>query len=165
MHSLGDIMLAAIPPLNLRIVADSSKPRLVDAAGKVRFTVGEFQIYCGDKQVIDERERNYAFYFMLYSDWDVKPEKAVTEGNQLVAFAFNAEPVEPAEDQGFQMLGSISGMISRQFNLLTSHEGTVERLSPTIDSNALGIVVPEDYESDVLPLWRFTLHPKFDNKT
>lgn len=97
---------------------------------------------------------------MLYGRWNVDEAEAEIADNQLVAIRYAAEPEEPHPGQGFEFLGSMSEMISRNFLALTSSdEGSVERFSPKSESISLSLMIPEDYKGTALPLWRFTLQP------
>jgi hypothetical protein len=62
---LGDYLLATRPPLELRVIADTQKARLVDRAGRCNFTVGAIEIYSGATRIEDPFERQLAFFLML----------------------------------------------------------------------------------------------------
>jgi hypothetical protein len=61
------------------------------------------------------------------------------------------------DEQIFETIGNMSGMVSRRFNTMTANKGEVERLSPQTDISDLGIQIPTDYQGEVLHLWRFIL--------
>jgi hypothetical protein len=46
-------------------------------------------------------------------------------------------------------------MISRQYNVLTVHDGQIARLVPEKEPGSFGVIIPSDYVGKVLPLWRF----------
>jgi len=62
---------------------------------------------------------------------------------------------EVPTDQPFRQIGILSRMISHQFTEGTTHEGKVTLLTPKAEPQMLGIVIPPDYASASLPLWRF----------
>ena len=157
MALLGDTMIGTIPPLAMRVITDSTKPRRVDESGRVGFTIGGIELYCGGVKIEDKFEQSLAFYFMLHSNWvDSEPEAKVQDGD-LVCFDFVTKPEEPVPDQQFQILGFLSEMISRNYNDLTTSDVGIDRLSPQIDPDALGILIPQGYKGKQLPLWRFTI--------
>ena len=57
--------------------------------------------------------------------------------------------------------GFLSQMTSLQFNELTAEEGEIVRLSPSLDPDKLGIVIPADFRREDLRLWRFTMSPNY----
>lgn len=157
MALLGDIMIATTPPLSMRVITDPTKPRCVDESGRVRFTIGGVEFYCGGTKIDDKFEQNLAFYFMLHSNWvESEPEAKIQDGD-LIYFDFVTEPEEPLPGQQFQVLGFLSEMIARNYNDLTASEAGIDRLSPLIDPDSLGILIPQDYKGKQLPLWRFRL--------
>ena len=88
----------------------------------------------------------------------------VFENGQLVHLGFIARPSETVPDQGFELFGWMSEMISRHYLALTmSDEGQeIERLLPSthLDPGSLGVLVPDDYRGKSLRLWRFFTDPK-----
>lgn len=157
MALLGDIMVATIPPLAMRIITDPTKPRRVDESGSVGFTIGGIELYCGGAKIDEKFEQKLALYFMLYSNWIDSESEAKVQDGDLVYFDFITKPEEPVPGQQFQILGFLSEMISRNFNNLTASDAGIDRLSPLTDPDALGILIPQGYKGKQLPLWRFTL--------
>jgi hypothetical protein len=163
MVDVGDLHINAIPPLVCRILADPSKPHSIDELGNTDFTIGGFEFLSAGMRIEDKNEQNLAFYFMLYGAWmqDGEPRAQVENGN-LISIEFIVEPTEPVPEQEFQMLGSLSGMISSQFNYLTAPESALERLTPTVEPGSLGVVIPEGYKGKDLRLFCFRLKPNYD---
>jgi hypothetical protein len=157
MALLGDAMVATTPPLAMRITTDPTKPRRVDESGHVGFTIGSLELYCGGVRIEDRFEQSLAFYFLLHSDWVVSDQEAKVEDGELIYFDFVARPEEPVPNQHFQILGFLSEMISRNYDGLTASDAGIDRLSPQVDPDALGILIPQDYRGKQLPLWRFML--------
>jgi hypothetical protein len=159
MATLGDLTIATTPPLAFRLLTDPDKPRRVDDDGKVEFTIGEVELSCAGQLITKKEEQNIAFYLMLYGDWPTAEPQAHIEDGQLIAIEYSAEPIEETPEQGFEMVGSMSGMISRRYNELTAPTGRIERLAPQIEPGSLGIAIPADYKGSQLPLWRFIQQP------
>ncbi len=159
MATLGDVTIGTTPPLVFRLLTDPEKPRRIGENGEVTFTIGQVELSCAGQLITEKEEQNLAFYFMLYGDWPTDKPKAHIEDGELLAIEYLAEPVEKTPRQGFEMVGSMSGMISRRYNELTVSSGRVERLSPQVEPGSLGIAIPTNYQGGVLPLWRFIQQP------
>jgi Holliday junction resolvase len=164
MSRLGDYHIGTRWPLTLRLLTDPQKARAVDDNGRVGFTIGNVELRCADEILTNRREKDLAFYFMLYGEWPASEPVALLEDGQLIAVDYSVAPIEPDEAQGFSMIGSLSGMISQRFNELTAPEGEIEKLVPLAEPGALGVSIPVDYESDQLPLWRFSQTPKSESE-
>lgn len=160
MSLLGDVMVGTTPPLSLLISTDPSKPRSVDSEGHCAFTIGAADLRCNGVRIEEALEQNLAFYFMLNSDWHVGEPEAKLDSGQLLHFEYVAEPQNPVPAQGFQMLGFLSEMISRNYNDVTSEFGEIHQLSPSADPGSLAITIPERYKGKQLPLWLFTVAAK-----
>lgn len=160
MAMLGDVLIGTTPPLTLRVVADPARPRTIESNGQCAFTIGGIELYCADHHLVDPFEQKLAFYFMLNSDWPTEQGAARVAGDQFVHNDYVASPIEPVPNQGFQLLGFLSDMISRSYNAMTAEDGSVRSLSPDAEPGSLGIVIPAGYKSMQLPLWRFTVQPQ-----
>lgn len=161
MADLGDMQVGTTPPLVLRVLTDPMKPRDLDDQGNVSFTIGGLEFYCGGVRIDSKEEQALAYYFMLYGNWTGgEPRPHVREGS-LIHIDFEVKHQAPTQGQGFEMLGSLSAMISRRFNDLTAPEGAIERLVPSSDPGSLGVVIPNDYKGTHLRLWRFVQRPNY----
>jgi hypothetical protein len=95
---------------------------------------------------------------MYYSRWPVSEDFEVI-GNELISVKLNARPEEPVEEQEFQMLGSFSEIMSREFEDATAPQGLVEYLGVVGRGNSYTPHIPDDYVSKGFQLWRFTVKP------
>jgi len=159
MVMIGDYSVGTTPPLILRIVADKKKPRSIEKDGMVQFTISRIELLCGDKNITDKTEKEYAFYFMLYGDWQSNDPLANIENNKLVSIDHIVEPVERSPGQGFELLGSMSSMISRRYRQLISTSSNGQKVSIHLEPSSLGINIPKTYKGKAMPLWRFYLRP------
>lgn len=162
MATLGDILVGTRPPLLLRVVTDPDKPRTIASDGNVLFTIAGVELYCNPALIESKLEQIIALYLMLYGDWPANGPRAVIENNDLLAIEFIAAPLEPTPGQGFEFIGRLSGMIWRQYNYLTAPTGQIDKLSPSEEPGALGILIPKEYKGNQLPLWRFIQQPNYD---
>ena len=161
MALLDDRMIATKAPLSLRLLADESKTSSFDSNGRCLFTVGDVQMFSAGNQIIDQVEKNMAFQFMLYSSWS-EQERFEIVNDKIAYIEYLYTPEEIDEEQGFNMLGNISSIISNKFNSSTVSENEVERLAPQGDPEKFEVFIPEDYKGIVLPLWQFILQPNMN---
>lgn len=158
---LGDLAVGTKAPLVLRFVADPDKPRQILEGGReVAFTIGAVEMYCGDVLIEDNTEKNIAFYLMRYGRW-IEEAVPVIEGNLLISADFVFRPVEET-NQGFEIVGNVSGMISQRYNELTTTERSIRRLTPGAEPSSLGLLVDDSYKGRFLPLWRIRMKPAVD---
>ena len=163
MYILGDSLLATVPPLTFRIYADQSKPCNVEPDGSVPFTISEVAFLAGDVQIVNKLEKDLAWFFILHSKWIEMAMPADILNGKLQYADFRYGPGERQQettDQPFEMLGFLSSMISSQYIDATSINSDVVSLTPTGDPEQFGMAIPDDYQGQVLKLWRFTIHPR-----
>ncbi len=159
MATLGDVTIGTTPPLVFRLLTDPGKPRGIDADGEGTCTIASVEMACAGKLIVEKSERSIAFYLMLFGKWPMDGPHAMIEDGELVSVGYVAEPQEKTPGQGFEMVGTMSGMISRYYNELTAPMGNIERLTPRVEPATLGMSIAADYKGSQLPLWRFILRP------
>ena len=163
-HLLGDHSVAILPSLSLKLYSDPKKPRKVATDGLANFTVVEAELYCGDKVIDDVNEQQIAWILLNYGDWPIDETQAEISGGELISVSFQAAPAERANpNEQFEIVGILSGMLSRQYNEITAPSGPVERLSTDHHPVPLRVLIPQDYKGQGLPLWRFTIMPDHDD--
>lgn len=156
MSILGDRFIGTRAPLVLSLVADPEKPRVIQPDGKVPFTIGAVEMYSAGERIRDAREKTIAFYLMFYGRWSME-QSPQTDGSLLRSLDFVFSPVEDS-GQGFEIVGTMSGMISQQYNqLTTTMSRSIRRLTPNISPSRLGLVLKEPYQGQDLPLWRLVV--------
>ena len=158
MSLLGDAEIATVPPLELYLgVKEPSLPK----EGKVEFTVASSSLLCAGQEIVDENERNLAWYLMHYGNWTEGSQVPYFDsGGRVFAVGLRIEPELPEDaEQGFHIIGSLSGMASNLFKLRTSKDSAVIRLDPGCDPVKLAAQIPDRYSGEVLKLWRFVLQP------
>lgn len=157
---LGDCHIGVTKPLALRFYTDASKPRSVDADGHVEYTVERAAYLAGGKEVTDKFEQKLAWFFLNYGRWHQIERLPKIENGELLSMDFSGivEDLEPIQEevlQDFVMIGRLSQMISKQFDFLTTENGEVLRLSPQVEPEKLGVLIPKEHCGDVLGIWRF----------
>jgi hypothetical protein len=163
MNILGDSMVGTKPPLALRLHADPTKPRLVSKSGEAPFTIGRVSLHSGDAEVTDEAEKKLTWFLMLNGKWTDVRQTAKVDGDLLEFMEISAAPEETTEGQGFEIVGTMSQMISNQYLRATSKEGVIRSLAPQVNANELGVIIPRDYEGEALHLWRLHVAPNFED--
>ena len=161
MQMLGDVLLGTTPPLTFRLIADPEKDRRVDESGHVGFTIGAVEILAGGHLLTNDLERRIAWFLMLFGDWQTAEMPAEIVDGELIATAIELWPEERSDDgQDFEFIGTLSKMLSRQYDSMTSDESGVSLLTPKAQPHDLGVLIPEDFRGENLHLWRFVLKPE-----
>lgn len=160
MSILGDYMVGTKTPLGIKLFADTNKSRFVGDDGKVHFTIGKVELYCGGTRIDNSFEKKLAYYLMLFGNWPLNGPIYESEVNKPVAIEYRFQPPETTPKQGFEIVGALSNMFSSYYNMITAPEGEVERISPKQTPTSMGIIIPRDYKGKCLPLWRFVIKPK-----
>lgn len=159
---LGDVTLATVPPLELVIDVDQvgRRRQLKDRAGyRATFRTNELTFFAGGRRVERADERRLAFYLTLNGTWPEREAHEEVDG-RLRRLRFVHEPEEWSREQGFAFLGPYSQILARSYWLRTSEDGEITKLRTMLDPTSAGLIVPEDYKSDALRLWRFVLQPQ-----
>jgi len=160
MNLLGDCMLGAVPPLTLRLLSDPAKPRRIGADGKAKFTIGNVELLAAGQVIEDPVEKEIAWFLLNHGDWPGTPARAEVIGGELIYIGYEVQPEHRTEpDQGFEMIGFMSQMLSLQYNDMTAASGRVDLLIPKRDPDSLGVIIPSDFKGQKLRLWRFYLTP------
>jgi hypothetical protein len=134
------------------VVADPSRERRLGNDGEVAFTIGDVELYCGNRRLTRKREQNIAMWFLLYGRWEEEATAEISDG-QLVGVDFKRSPPKD-HGQGFEIVGTLSGLFSRMYLSSTSDAAAhVTRLGINVVGGSLGSLIPNDYHSDELPLW------------
>ncbi len=110
--------------------------------------------------------KRIAFYLMRFGDWKESETEAIVAENKLQGMKFVFSP-RSQEEQNFAIIGNLSTMVSNGFRELTIEDGEVVSLTLGIDPAAFGVLIPDDYSGDGLPLWRFIIqsNPEFQSNS
>ncbi|MDQ0996085.1 hypothetical protein QFZ34_001262 [Phyllobacterium ifriqiyense] len=161
MALLGDRMIATLHDLRIDFLADPAECSTPDANGEVQFTVREIRMSCAGKGVTDEAGKNIAFYLMRYGEWVEQENTAIFQDGKVVGMRFTYAPMEPVEEQGPHIAGTLSNMVSNAYKELTVQSGAVVALDVKHDPDVFSLGIPEGYKGS-LPLWQFILQPNYD---
>lgn len=156
MSRLGDHVIAARSPFRIRVVADPDRPRSIAPDGSVNFRILAREFYCAENRVVDANELRVAVFLLFYGDWEIKESRVDRDGDDLVAIEHEIGPESSeADNQGFEIIGALSSMISNLFRWVTTDDGEVSQVRAHFVPGEIGMLIPPDYGSDALPLWRF----------
>ena len=158
---LGDRTVATRPPFRLRFVMDPARTSSIDADGKVRATIGEVQFFCSNEELTEPVEKEIAWMFMQYGDWQEGDSETILEGDRFLAIEFRWEPVEPT-GQGFEAVGNLSNMFARYYAQHTVDKGQVVQLRAPLKPDWFVSLIELKGGSQALPLWQFVQEPNFD---
>lgn len=158
MVELGDAWIGTTPPISLELGGDPSRPAVLEH-GRARFTIGDVQLFVGGTKLQTPQERSLAMFMLTYGGWPHRQDANV-EDDVLNTVRLVAEPAEDAEGQGFQMVDRLSAMYSRMFLAATEDgEGGVTALDSPPRPGFLPDLLPRDFRSERLPIWRLNVHP------
>ncbi|SFU07348.1 hypothetical protein SAMN05660657_05378 [Geodermatophilus amargosae] len=157
-ETLGDVMVGLVPPLRLDLIADPSKPRHVAADGEAQFELGEVQLWAGGQQMVEEDESRLAMFLLRFGSWPAQQE-ADLDGDLLRKMSLVCAPEEPTPGQGFEIIGNLSSMFARWFEAATRDGDELLGLQVPVDPGVLRDLLPAEFSSPRLPLWRFRLVP------
>ena len=155
---LGDHIVGVSSPLEMHVFPDSSVPNEI-VNGSASFQIGAVKFYSGGKEVTSETGRKIVLFLMMYGGWEPQ-EQVNSEGGKISRVIWTANPVESTPGENFETVGHLSSMYSRLFELDSSGPTGPTSLDIDIDPGSLATLIPHDYESDDLPLWRFYAAPK-----
>lgn len=160
MSALGDVMVGVRPPLRFDLLPDLSHPRQVGTDGTAHFTIGAVELRVGGELMVDPPERRLAMFLLCFNTWAFHQEADV-DGQTLQRVSFVCEPEQPTPGQGFEIVGRLSSMYTRWFDAATRDEkGDVASLEMHVEPGVLPSLLPADFSSPRLSLWRFTLSPQ-----
>jgi hypothetical protein len=160
MSSLGDRMIATLPPLTLELIGDPlDENAWIQEDSTATFTAREARMKCAGKIIRDEKERNMAFYFFRNGNWSDFDSPAQIVDGRVVGIEINASSDEPQDDQPFRVLGDLSSMVSSAFRDATVDDKGIVSLDVKYDPSFFQVDIPQDYKGKDLPLWQFELKP------
>jgi hypothetical protein len=156
---LNDSLIGVKYPLELIICPDPLAPNWVDHDGKANFTIGAVEIRAGGREVRSEEGKRIAWFLMMNGDW-LATDHATVEDSKLVNLTWRAQPEHVADSrQQFEFIGWLSSMYARQFESNTTGPAGVTGLDIRTEPGSLTSLIPHDYQSDDLQIWRFRIHP------
>lgn len=158
--ALGDRTIGTRPPLKLRLVMDPERTSPIGENGQVEVVIGRVAMFSDEDEIIDPTEQEIAWIFMQHGEWLGSEPSPIIESDRLVAIEFSWEPEERQND-GFEMIGTLSRVFSRYFADATLRDGAIVQLRAPHRPRWFEPLIKPGYVSKALPLWRFQLKPSY----
>lgn len=159
MYRLGDCMIGTTPNLEFHLLVNQEKANEIDDSGQVVFIPDSIKIYCANNEVVADLERKIAFYLMRFGNWNCD-EECIISNNRMHGIKFTFYP-EHQEEGNFSLIGHLSAMVSNGFREFTIKNDEIIALAPSLDPADFGVLIPEGYAGERLPLWRFDIRPNY----
>lgn len=140
---------------------DPDRTGSVDADGNVMATIGGVKFFCGDEELTEPIEKEIAWVFMQYGQWQEDDPEAILEGNRLLAIEYRWKP-EESTDQGFEIIGTLSRMFAGYYAQHTVDEGKVVQLRAPLRPDWFVSLRKLKGGSQDLPLWQIITLPQVD---
>ena len=87
---LGDVSIWTKPPLRLVLGTATDKPRKLSAEGLAEFIIGSAQVYSGDVELTDPRNRRLAEILFLYGEWPAEGPLGIMGDDGIAGVEFVA---------------------------------------------------------------------------
>ncbi|HFQ6852266.1 TPA: hypothetical protein ACOEA2_003912 [Enterobacter cloacae] len=158
MGLLGDKSIGMKPNLELILLANTDATSTVSESGECEFVIGDVKFKCAGVDLTSDLDKQIAFFCILYGKWIEGRAEAIIEDKILKAVVFSYEP-EHEKGQGFEIIGSLSSLISNKYKALTTDGDEITATEINISPNDICFSLPENYRSEELPLWIFTFMP------
>jgi hypothetical protein len=157
MRRLGDYMIGTRSPLRFRVEVDETGRN----GDQRQLVIRQVSMLSGDQRIIDPVESRIAFTIIFHGSWQ-EEEIVETNDEKLTAIEYRYAPGEDRstqQEQGFEMVGPVSGIISKFYREGTAKDGRVKGFHVDFTPGQFGRLIPADYfdREHVLPLWRFEL--------
>jgi len=160
--SFGDRMIGVVPPLVCRVHAKRDAPRSIDANGQAVVTIGALSFFSEGREIVDELEKQVAFYLLFRSSWVEKEPVAKMDGDKIDYIELSIEPRERTEGQEFEIIGTTADMVTKQFEWLTTANDAIVRLTPQLTPEQMAPAFDDSYRGKVLRMWLFNLQPNYE---
>jgi hypothetical protein len=157
MAALGDVMLGVVPPIRLDLLPNESVAHDVAPDGTARFTIEKAELRIGGQLMVEKAERRLAMFLLRFNQWAGREEQEI-DGSTIRRLSFVCEPEQRASGHEFEIVGKLSSMYTRWFDEATCNDkGEILALQTSVEPGVLPALLPVDFTSANLPLWRFTL--------
>jgi hypothetical protein len=159
MLNLGDMSIGTTSPLRLRLLADTSKLRILGEDDTANMTIGGVKAFSEQREICDPLEQAIFFKLIEFGRWVCKgPTAVMDESQQLAALEYTWEP-EEASDQGFDFIGQLSSLFSKYYARQTVRAGEIVQIEAEFIPDWFDPLMSKDHKSSALPLWRFLIQP------
>ncbi|MBD9534198.1 hypothetical protein IB233_21470 [Comamonas sp. CMM01] len=167
--SFGNRMIGAVPPLVCRFYAQTDKASTLNSDGIANFTIGDIKLFSEGKEIVNDIEKQIAFYLIFNSKWEASDPVAYMDGNRIDYAEITSKPHMDESVQGvkneqeFRIIGTTAGMISNLYENLTTDNDEITRIIPHWTPDEMNPGIDESYKGEDLRLWQFQFVPNYDS--
>lgn len=155
---LGDRMIGTRPPLRLRLLVDSSKPRTLDAQGEAVVTLAGAKLFCAENEIVDPVEQSIAWIFIQFGNWTLSEPRPLLTGADVDGIELICAPQERSNPhETFEIVGTLSSLFARYYAMHTLQDGKVIQTEADLVPGWFTPLVAGEPKSTTLPLWTFIL--------
>lgn len=164
MSTLGDRTLATLPNLEFHMLGESLSEIEKEGGREIKFVTRAIKFYCNEVEIVDDAEKNIAFYLMRFGEWNESEHEVLYRDGKFsgAKFCFTPEADSGNDDQPFKIIGTLSSMVSMAFSEQTVRNQKVIALSARQDPEVFSLHISQDYRGNALPLWQFSFLPNPD---
>jgi len=168
---LNDGWLGLIPPLVFRLrmegtlTPDAPGPTpgaeaqpQDETTSQLEGTITDVTIECGGQTMIGQPERSLVWFLIQHARWPVE-EQLRQIGDGIFEMVVTMAPDQMPAGQGFAFVGRLSELYTRMFFAGTSMREGTRKLTIDVEPGTLPRLVPTNFKSNRLPLWRFRILP------
>jgi len=158
MYILGDCLLGTIPPLSIKFETET----IENLNNSFTVQIKNAYLKANNSRIVDRVESKIASFLLFNCRWDRVEESAEIENGRMTSFELQLFSNEESTDanQDFQMLGYLSEMLTRQYNLMTTDNGKVKAISSVKQPINVEEMIPNGFKGEILKLWQFKIMPK-----
>jgi len=155
MSLLGDRMIGTTPNLEIHILTNKNESKPIPTSEIVNFTIREIKFFCNKNEIKNTIEKDIVFNLIRHGEWEADTE-IIMEKDNFLGIKFIYAPIKISE-QNFEIIGTLSSMISNKFKEMTISNGEVEALDLDLNPSLFKIFIPNNYDSQDLPLWQLII--------
>lgn len=161
LYALGDFKIGTKAPLKLRLIADPKRSSKLDQDGQAKFVIGDAKLFCDGSELTNPIDQRIAWLFLHYGKWEEGEMVPELNGNRVLWLDIESKPSE-SQNNGFEIIGSLSTIFTRYFAQQTLGEEGVRQLKAPTQPEWFKIIMDPAHKSDDLPLWKLTMKPNYD---
>jgi Holliday junction resolvase len=160
MGRLGDRVVGTRWPLRLRMQVQDETGHGAERTVVIK----QVDLLSEDRVLTDSVEKRLGMFLLLEGGWEETTNVEKNAAGEYEVIEFSMAPPEEnrkQNEQGFDFVDALSGMISRQFNDSTTKDGTVNALRAQFEPGEIRRLLPDDYPygKGALPIWVMEQRP------
>lgn len=155
---LGDLTIGVATPIEMILEFRHLSDPLINNEDEVELEMTGFEITCNGVPLTSKEERRIVQRLLMFGNLEEDEQTRIEDGLvQSITFTYGSETVQ---SQGFEIVGSLSQLASRQYLYsTTTKDGTIEQILATTIPRSWGKLIPEGFKSEAFPIWQLALQP------